>query len=198
MVSPPEVSPPALLRRLAGAASGLKNLSGLLLGKEASGTEDFQLRCLTFALLAGFITCAFFGGLVALTGEMAQAMVLIVTAVLFCLVIAVYRLSKQVSVALNATAAVTFPGIVAQMILQGGIHTRTSWWLITMSYLLATTGLHRSAVIWLGLSGLVILICLMLDALRLGPASKLGSAPSLFMFSAQFGLFVAGFGVGGA
>ena len=189
MLSPADIPQSMVLRRLGRIASLLQDLSGLLLGHRASGTEDFQLRCLTFALVAGFITCGFFGSLTFLAGEHLQAVFLGLTSVLYALVIAVYRVSRRTSLALNAAAAVTFLGILAMMSLQGGIHTPTSWWLITMPYLMATTGLHRSAVSWLALSALAIFVFLLLDALGVGPALHIGAYPRVFLFSVQFGLF---------
>jgi signal transduction histidine kinase/CheY-like chemotaxis protein len=189
MLNPADLPQSMVLRRLGRAAGLLSDLSGLLLGHRASGTEDFQLRCLTFALVAGFITCGFFGALTLLAGEPTQATFLALTAVLYALVIVLYRVSRRTSLALNAASAVTFLGILAMMALQGGIHTPTSWWLITMPYLMATTGLHRSAVTWLALSAFAILAFLILDRLGVGPALHLGDYPRVFVFFVQSGLF---------
>ena len=185
----PDLLPSQLLRRLGGAARWLQLLSRLLLGGATHDHEDFQLRCLTFALLAGFLSCGGFGVLQFAAGETTQAAMLGAIALLFAGVVLLFRWRPQAAFGLNAVVTVSFVGITLMMVLQGGIYTPTAWWLISLPYLLATTGLHRSAVAWLGLSALDILVFAALDAHGIGPPLDIGAAPRVFIVLSHVSLF---------
>ena len=177
------------LRRLATAARALGAMTRLMLGRGADATEEFQLRCATFALVAGFLSCAFYGTLMGVSGERWQALNMAAASALYAGCVALYRRTRRIVLLMNAMAATTWLAIVFMMLLQGGIHTPTSWWLVTLSYLLATAGLPRSALAWLGIIAATVFAFLWLERLGYVFPVRFGGSPLLFQFSAQVGLF---------
>lgn len=184
-----DTAQPPILRRLGAAARVLATMTRILLGAGDSSTVDFQLRCITFALVAGFLTCGFFGSLQWLSGEPWQGFFLGTTGLLYGGCILLYRRTHSIEWTMNGMAAVTWLGVVEMMCLQGGIQTPTSWWLVTLSYLLATAGQQRSALIWLGISAVTLLVFLWLERFGVIFPVRFGAWPLLFEFSVQVGLF---------
>ncbi|HMM74395.1 MAG TPA: ATP-binding protein [Gammaproteobacteria bacterium] len=177
------------LRRLRTAARLLGTLTGLLLGETAGGAEGFRLRCTVFMIFSGIATTVFFGAMMWLSGEHLQSFNLLSTALLYAGCAAFLRRTRRVDWTLNGIAAVSWICIVGQMCQQGGADAPTSWWLITLPYLVATVGMQRTAIAWLAISALTVLAFQWMEQLGIAFPQRFGAMPLLFAFSAQVGLF---------
>jgi len=187
---PTEPVPATIQRRLNAIARALGDVTHLLLGEAASNVEEFKFRCTVFALVSGLVTTVFFGVMMWASGEHPQSINLFVTTLMYVGCASYLRRTRHADRTLNAVAFATWICITVQMSQQGGANAPTSWWLLSMPYLVATVGMQRSAIAWLAISAATILGFQWAEHLGVSFPRHYGAMPLFFTFSAQVGLFV--------